>query len=167
MQTGAIASFLATLAGVACSHREPSTVPSPSQPSTASTGLDCALEARRGDPAWSLAFVLSNRTPQPKVIHYHRPFLQFTLRVIGDGQDLRIVQGDFDGPAQPAELVVPAGGTATLTTPVTLQFTIRADLAADAFAWMVIGEPRKIEIRAMLRLENEAVPECVAHIDRS
>ena len=141
-------------------------MPTPPTP-PAHTELGCELAVRRQGDSLGLAFLLSNRTSSSKTIHYFRPFLQFDLRVLADGADLRIVRGDFDGPAEPAVLDLPPGGTAKLETPVTLQFATTASSPGDAFAWTVIGAPHSIELHATLRIENESFPDCVAHVDRN
>lgn len=120
MKTGLLLSLLAAIVGNACSHPRISTVPTPSDAS-AHPELGCDLAVRREGAGLGLTFVLSNRSTAPKAIHYFRPFLQFDLRVLSDGRDLHIVRGDFDGPAAPAELQIPAGETAKLETPVTLR----------------------------------------------
>jgi hypothetical protein len=130
------------------------------------TGLGCALDVRREGPRLRLAFVLRNPGAQPRTIHYYRPFLQFDLRVTGDGKSLTVSRGDFDGPVQPAELQVPASGTATLETPVVLQFAAAAAPSDGPFTWTVIDAPGTIELRATLRIEHEVFPECVARIER-
>jgi hypothetical protein len=165
MKTGAIVPLVVAIAGSACSDRKTPTVPT--NQATASSELGCALDVQRSGSSLALAFVLSNHAPKPKTIRYYRPFLQFDLHVIADGRELVIVRGDFDGPAAPAELQLPAGGTARLETPVTLQFAARADPGGDALQWTVVGEPRSVELRATLRIEHESFPECVAHVDRT
>jgi hypothetical protein len=102
----------------------------------------------------------------PKTIRYFRPFMQFDLRVLTDGRELVVMRGDFDGPASPAELQLPAGGTGRLETPVTLRFAAKAASDSDALQWTVVGEPRSVELRATLRIEHESFRECIAHVDR-
>jgi hypothetical protein len=158
--------ILIAMSGGACSHPEMPTVPNqPDQPSAPM--LTCALDVQRIGPSLGLAFVLSNHATHPKTIHYFRPFMQFDLHVLAEGRELTIVRGDFDGPVTPAELQLPAGGTARLETPVTLQFAAQAATSSDALRWTVVGEPRSVEIRATLRIEHESFPDCIAHIDRS
>jgi hypothetical protein len=137
----------------------------PTSNPSANTELGCELAVRPQGTGFGLGFVLSNRSSAARTFHYHRPFLDFDLRVLSRGAELRIVRGDFDGPVEPAQLEVPAGGTARLDTPVTLQFAAKAEPPGDAFMWTVIGEPRAIEIRATLRLDNASFPECVARLD--
>lgn len=163
MHNGFLISLVA-FAGSACSQPRTSPVPTPSAPS-ARAALGCELAGARHGDRLALAFVLSNHSASPRTIHYAQPFMLFDLRVMSDGADLRIVRGDFDGPAMPTQLVIPAHGTARLETPVTLQFAAEAPPSGDAFAWTVIGTPHSVELRATLRIEHEAVMECVAHID--
>jgi hypothetical protein len=136
----------------------------PSNPS-ANTELGCELAVRPQGTGFGLAFVLSNRSSSARTLHYYRPFLQFDVRVLSRGAELRIVRGDFDGPVEPAQLELPAGGTATLDTPVTLLFAPKAEPPGDAFMWTVIGEPRGLELRATLRLDGVTFPECIARVD--
>jgi hypothetical protein len=164
MNTGRLLSLVA-IAGVACSQPRTSPVPAPPH-SPAHSDLGCELAVERHGASLGLGFVLSNRSSSPRTVHYFRPFLQFDLRALAGGAELRIVRGDFDGPVEPATLDIPAGGTARLDTPVTLQFAATAAPPGDAFTWMLIGEPRALELRATLHLDDEPLPECVAHVDR-
>ena len=165
MPTGRLLSLVA-IAGVACSQPRTSPVPPPPH-SPAPSDLGCEFAVERRGASLGLGFVLSNHSSAPRTVRYFRPFLQFDLRAVASGAELRIVRGDFDGPAEPATLDVPAGGTARLDTPVTLQFaTTAAAPPTDAFTWTVLGEPRTVELRATLHLEDQPLPECVAHVDR-
>jgi hypothetical protein len=166
MKPGTLFPFIVAITGGACSHPETPTVPNPPDQPTAPM-LECALEVQRIGPSLGLAFVLSNHATHSKTIHYFRPFLQFDLRALAEGHELVVMRGDFDGPATPAELQLPAGGTARLETPVILQFAAKAAPDGDALRWTVVGEPRSVELRTTLRIEHESFPECIAHVDRT
>jgi hypothetical protein len=134
---------------------------------THADGLGCELVVGREGDRLTLAFALANRSSQPTTIHYYRPFMQFDLRAVADGRELPIVQPDFDGPVQPAELQLPAGGRGTLETPVRLRFSPKRELVDDPFVWTIVGEPATVELRATLRLEGLSIPACIARVDRA
>jgi hypothetical protein len=124
--------------------------------------LGCELTVRREGSRLALAFVLSNRTSAQRTIRYFHPFLQFELKAIADSRERVISQPDLDIPVQPQELHVPAGGRASLDTPIRLRFASDLDAGDDAMVWTIAGEPGPLELHATLRLDGVSVPPCVA-----
>lgn len=130
----------------------------------AGSELACELKVQREGSHFALSFVLSNRSAQPRTVHYFYPFMQFDLRVTSGARELAVSQPEIDMPVDPRELSIPAGGHASLATPIRLRFGTRDAAGGDPMVWTIEGDPAPIELRATLRLEGVAVSPCLARV---
>lgn len=107
---------------------------------------------------WSIAFELRNGTAAAIVRTYVEPLLAFSLAVTSrDGRDVAVQQPAIDLPSRELTVVVPAGGVATLTSPITLGFGERPGPDAPMFQWTLLAARQPVTVRATLRLDGEAL----------
>jgi hypothetical protein len=115
--------------------------------------LACEVRVTDG----SLAFELVNTTAAARTVAYHRPYMGFELKVTDQaGNPRSLEQPAIDMPVERADLVVPARGKATLSTPIRLRFAgDGAPPDSSRFTWVISGERAPVTLDVRMRLDGD------------
>ncbi len=117
-------------------------------------GVTCTVEVLpAGGDARSLRFILKNASRQAVPLRYFAPFTGFEARATIAGQVVPLRQGADNRPVQPVDVLIPAGGSHVLTTPIVLRF-VAADAPPPAGTeWHLVHPPAPVKLAGKLSFE--------------
>jgi hypothetical protein len=116
-----------------------------------STTLDLVPDSE----GWALQFTLRNRGSRELSAEVVEPFLQYELEIAArDGARLPLAQPAFTVQGRPRTLVLPAGGSVQLETPIRLCFdpAVPPSGGADPMVWSIRAPRQPVRVRATLEL---------------
>jgi hypothetical protein len=96
------------------------------------------------------------------------PFLQYELEVTTrDEARLSVAQPAFNVPGRPRALVLPAGATVQLQTPIRLRFDpdVPPSGGPDPMVWSIRGPRQPVRVRATFELPGLGAQVADGHID--
>jgi hypothetical protein len=154
------------LAATACGE-DPSKTPArpiPGDKKMISTALELVPDGER----WSITFSLRNTGARELTAQIVEPFLQYELEVTTrDGARLSVAQPAFNVPGRPRALVLPAGATVQLQTPIRLRFdpNVPPSGGPDPMVWSIRGPRQPVRVRATFELPGLGAQVADGHID--
>ena len=100
----------------------------------------------------SLRFDLFNPGPDPRSLPAFHPFVAFELAASAGGEPVVVAQPPLDLPLHASPIDLPAGGGASLTTPIRLRIAAGARPGRDGLEWAIPHGVDGLSLTASLRL---------------
>jgi hypothetical protein len=129
-----------------------------------STSASCSATAI-ADDTYALTFQLQNRGAEAVNVELFEPFLQFEILAEDENGAVEVHQPALDIPVNSTSLTVPAGGTASLQTPVRLRLRDDADPGSDGFVWTVQRAAGEVALGVHLTLPEPFDLVCPLELD--
>jgi hypothetical protein len=130
--------------------------------------VSTSLELTADGQDWTLAFSLRNDGPRELTTQIIEPFLQYEIAVATPGGSrLSVAQPAFNVAGRPRALVLPAGSTVRLDTPIRLRFDPAAPPSggSDAMVWSIRSPKQPVRVQVTLDLPGVGAQVARSHID--
>ena len=130
--------------------------------------VSTSLELVPVGDGWAVAFSLNNTTSHEVSGQIVEPFLGYQLEVATpDGTKLSIAQPAFNVIGRPRTLVLAAGATVRLETPIRLRFdpSVPPSGGPDRMVWSIRAPKQRVEVKATFEIPGLGAQVARGHID--
>lgn len=130
--------------------------------------ISTTLDLVPDNDSWALRFTLRNPSSRELSAQIIEPFLQYELEITArGGARLPLAQPAYNVQGRPRTLVLPAGGSVQLETPIRLRFdpVVPPSGGDDPMVWSIRAPRQPVRVQATLALTGHGTQVASSQIE--